>query len=70
MLITCVTIDFKKISENSNCTKPSLVKGKRLVVINVFFLGPEHLNNSLGTSSHMKGTCIAANFESNGPLVW
>ena len=36
----------------------------------VVFLGPEYLNTILGTNSHMKGTCIAANFESNGPLVW
>ena len=35
-----------------------------------FFLGPEYLNNILGTNGHIKGTCIAANFESNGPLVW
>ena len=35
-----------------------------------FFLGPEYLNTILGTNSHMKGTCIAANFESNRPLVW
>ena len=34
------------------------------------FLGPEYLNTSLGTNSHIKGTCIAANFGSNGPLVW
>ena len=34
------------------------------------FLGPEYLNNILGTNSHIKGTCIVANFESNGPLVW
>ena len=34
------------------------------------FLGPEYLNTILGTNSHIKGTCIAANFESNGPLVW
>ena len=34
------------------------------------FLGPEYFNNILGTNSHIKGTCIAANFESNGPLVW
>ena len=33
------------------------------------FLGPEHLNTILGTNCHMKGTCIAANLESNGPLV-
>ena len=33
------------------------------------FLGPEYLNNILGTNGHIKGTCIAANFESNGPLV-
>ena len=35
-----------------------------------FFLGPKYLNNNLDTNSHIKGTCIAANFESNGPLVW
>ena len=34
------------------------------------FLGPEYFNNILGTNSHIKGTCTAANFESNGPLVW
>ena len=34
------------------------------------FLGPEYLNNILGTNGHIKETCIAANFESNGPLVW
>ena len=34
------------------------------------FVGPEYFNNILGTNSHIKGTCIAANFESNGPLVW
>ena len=34
------------------------------------FLGPKYLNNILGTNSHIKGTCIAANFEPNGPLVW
>ena len=34
------------------------------------FLGPEYLNNILGTNGHIKGTCIASNFESNGPLVW
>ena len=34
------------------------------------FLGPEYFNNILGTNSHIKETCIAANFESNGPLVW
>ena len=34
------------------------------------FLGPEYFNNILGTNSHIKGTCIATNFESNGPLVW
>ena len=34
------------------------------------FLGPGYFNNILGTISHKKGTCIAANFESNGPLVW
>ena len=34
------------------------------------FLGPEYLNNILGTNGHIKGTCIAANFESNRPLVW
>ena len=33
------------------------------------FLGPEYFNNILVTDSHIKGTCIAANFESNGPLV-
>ena len=33
-------------------------------------LGPEYLNNILGTNSHIKGTCVAANIESNGPLVW
>ena len=33
------------------------------------FLGPEYFNNILGTNSHIKGTCIAAHFESNGPLV-
>ena len=34
------------------------------------FLGPEYFNDISGTNSHIKGTCIAANFESNGPLVW
>ena len=34
------------------------------------FLGPEYLKTILGTINHMKGTCIAANFESNRPLVW
>ena len=34
------------------------------------FLGPECFDNILGTNSHKKGTCIAANFESYGPLVW
>ena len=29
------------------------------------FLGPEYLNNILGTNSHIKGTFIAKNF-----LVW
>ena len=34
------------------------------------FLGPEYLNNILGTNDRIKGSSIAANFESNGPLVW
>ena len=34
------------------------------------FLGPEYFNDISGTNSHIKGTCIAAIFESNGPLVW
>ena len=34
------------------------------------FLGPKYLNTILGTNSHIKGTCIAANFDSNGPFVW
>ena len=33
------------------------------------FLGPEYYNNILDTNSYIKGTCIVANFESNGPLV-
>ena len=34
-----------------------------------FFLGPEYFNNILSTISHIKGTCIATSFESNGHLV-
>ena len=34
------------------------------------FLGPEYFNNILSINSHIKGTCIAANFELNGLLVW
>ena len=34
------------------------------------FLGPEYFNDIPGTNSHIKGTCIAAIFESIGPLVW
>ena len=30
----------------------------------------EYLRNILGTNRHIKGTCIAENVESNGPLVW
>ena len=44
------------------CQRTSFHKG--------VFLGPEYFDNILGTNSHIKGTCIAANFESNGPLVW
>ena len=44
--------------------------GKRTSFHKGVFLGPEYFNNILGTNSHIKGTCIAANFESNGPLVW
>ena len=29
------------------------------------FLGPEYFNHILGTNSHIKGTCIDTNFESN-----
>ena len=45
-------------------------KTKRTSFHKGVFLGPEYFNNILGTNSHIKGTCIAANFESNGPLVW
>ena len=34
------------------------------------FLGPEYWKYILGTNGHIKGTCIAANFESNRPFVW
>ena len=34
------------------------------------FLGPEYFNNIFVTNSHIQGTCVAANFESNGRLVW
>ena len=30
---------------------------------------PEYFNNTLGTISHIKRTCIPENFESNGALV-
>ena len=30
---------------------------------------PECFNNTLGTNSHVQGTCIPENFESNGALV-
>ena len=47
-----------------------LPKSKRTSFHKAVFLGPEYLNDILGTNGHIKGTCIAANFESNGPLVW
>ena len=47
-----------------------LPKSERTSFHKGVFLGPEYLNIILGTNSHIKGTCIAANFESNGPLVW
>ena len=53
---------FSTNAESRNCQRTSFHKG--------FFLGPEYFNDILGTNSHIKGTCIAANFESNGPLVW
>ena len=33
------------------------------------FVVPEYFNNTLGTNSHIQGTCIPENFESNGALV-
>ena len=49
---------------------PECFESKRTSFHKGVFLGPEYFNNILGTDSHIKGTCIAANFESNGPLVW
>ena len=49
---------------------PILINGERTSFHKGVFLGPEYLNNIFGTNGHIKGTCIAANFESNGPLVW
>ena len=46
------------------------IKSQRTSFHKAVFLGPEYFTNILGTNSHIKGTCIAANFESNGPLVW
>ena len=51
-------------------TFPLRSKSERTSLHKGFFLGPEFLNNILGTNSHIKVTCIAANFESSGPLVW
>ena len=48
--------------QNSISTRTSFQKG--------VFLGPEYFNNILSTNSHIKETCIAANFEFNGLLVW
>ena len=53
-------------SQRYKTTPPS----KRTSFHKGVFLGPEYLKNILGTNGHIKGTCIAANFESNGPLVW
>ena len=30
---------------------------------------PEYFNNTLGINSHIQGTCILENLESNGALV-
>ena len=46
------------------------ISSKRTSFNKRVFPGPEYLNTILGTNSHMNGICIAANFESNGPLVW
>ena len=60
-------------------SKPVTLKHQGLVKIGLnkrtsfhkgVFLGPEYFNNILGTNNHIKGTCIVANFESNGPLLW
>ena len=48
---------------------PLLLKSVSTSCHKGFFLGPEYLNNIFSTNSHIKGTCIAANFKSNRPLV-
>ena len=54
----------------TDSTIPLLSKSERTSFHKGVFLGPEYFNNILGTNSHIKGTCIAANFESNEPLAW
>ena len=54
--------DFFELLPFENFERTSFHKG--------VFLEPEYLNNILDTNGHIKGTCIAANFKSNGHLVW